>query len=188
MAVKYWNYEFIYYGLVLIALGAIVWYVDQRVRLQTWLLWCLLAWAILHLLGGMVPIPVSLTEPGSPPNLYNMRLHPWLPKYDQAVHAFGFGLCTLLGWRAMAVACAHAMRPTLGPLFAAVLMGMGLGAINEVIEFIATRIMPHTNVGGYDNTGWDLVSNLAGCLVGAIAIRLGALDDGPPSTTPRQSR
>ena len=27
--------------------------------------------------------------------------------------------------------------------------------------------MPWTNVGGYDNTGWDLVSNLVGCLIAA---------------------
>lgn len=32
--------------------------------------------------------------------------------------------------------------------------------------------IPNTNVGGYENTGWDLVSNLAGCAIAAVVIRL----------------
>jgi hypothetical protein len=48
---------------------------------------------------------------------------------------------------------------------------MGFGALNEVIEFAATLTMPHTNVGGYVNTGWDLVSNLVGCALAAVIIR-----------------
>ena len=39
---------------------------------------------------------------------------------------------------------------------------MGLGALNEVIEFFLTLTLPETNIGGYISTGWDLVSNLAG--------------------------
>ncbi len=50
--------------------------------------------------------------------------------------------------------------------------GMGFGAMNEVVEFIATLTMPETNVGGYINTGWDLVSNLTGCTLAALLIRL----------------
>ena len=38
--------------------------------------------------------------------------------------------------------------------------GSGFGALNEVVEFIAVLTIPETNVGGYENTGWDLVANL----------------------------
>ena len=58
-------------------------------------------------------------------------------------------------------------RPTIGLLAICVAAGMGFGAANEVVEFIATRVLPETNVGGYENTGWDLVSNTAGCLIAA---------------------
>ena len=44
---------------------------------------------------------------------------------------------------------------------------MGFGAANEVVEFIATRILPETNVGGYENTGWDLVFDLIGAVIAA---------------------
>jgi hypothetical protein len=51
---------------------------------------------------------------------------------------------------------------------------MGFGALNEVIEFIAVLTLPNTNVGGYENTGWDLVANLVGTIIAALVIRLGA--------------
>jgi hypothetical protein len=50
--------------------------------------------------------------------------------------------------------------------------GMGFGALNEVVEFVAVLTLPETNVGGYENTGWDLVANLVGCVLAAVLIRL----------------
>jgi hypothetical protein len=49
---------------------------------------------------------------------------------------------------------------------------MGLGAMNELVEFAATLLVPETNVGGYFNTGWDLVSNLVGVVIAAVLIRV----------------
>jgi hypothetical protein len=46
--------------------------------------------------------------------------------------------------------------------------------LNEVIEFIAVLTFPNTNVGGYENTGWDLVANLVGTIIAALVIRFGA--------------
>ena len=48
-------------------------------------------------------------------------------------------------------------------------MGMGVGALNEVVEFFASRTFA-ANVGGYVNTGWDLVANLIGCAVAASVL------------------
>ncbi len=48
------------------------------------------------------------------------------------------------------------------------LAGMGIGALNEVAEFIATVVLPETNVGGYRNTGGDLITNLLGAAVAGI--------------------
>jgi hypothetical protein len=50
--------------------------------------------------------------------------------------------------------------------------GMGLGALNEVVEFAATLLVPETNVGGYLNTGWDLVANATGATAAVILIAL----------------
>lgn len=176
LALRAFNQEFIFYGLVMLALIGAVWWLDSRVRLSTLSLWCLAVWGLAHMMGGTVPIPERLTEPGEQSVLYSLRLMPWLPKYDQVVHAFGFFTSTLVAWRAMnasveGIAPGRSLPRTLGPIFAAMMVGMGLSAMNEIIEFVATLIFPNTNVGGYVNTGWDLVSNLTGCVIAGVLIR-----------------
>ncbi len=165
------NVEFVYYVFVLVIIIAGIGVLHARARLPAWLLWALAMWGFLHLLGGTLPIPERITEPGSHANLYNMRLAPWLPRYDQVIHACGFGVSTLAAWFALRGA-APSLPARFGPIFGAAMIGMGLGAMNEVIEFVATRLMTWTNVGGYDNTGWDLVSNLVGCTIAGAVIRL----------------
>lgn len=186
LAVARWNREFMFYGLVLIGITAGIVWLDRRVKLPMGVLWGLAAWGLAHLLGGTIPIGARWAEPGSSGTLYNLRPVAWLPKYDQVVHASGFGVSTLAAWRAISVAARGQMMPRLGPIVAAVLVGMGLGAVNEVVEFVATRIMPETNVGGYENTGWDLVANLVGCTTAGVWIWwLGG--EGDAARTPVQT-
>jgi hypothetical protein len=113
--------------------------------------------------------PAAAVEPGG-----------WL-KYDQAVHAFGFGVATWLCWQGLcgalrgrsAMEATQALQPTLGLMVIVAAAGMGLGALNEVVEFVATRIA-ETNVGGYVNTGWDLVYNAVGACLAAAIISVGS--------------
>jgi hypothetical protein len=44
--------------------------------------------------------------------------------------------------------------------------------LNEIVEFAATLLVPETNVGGYLNTGWDLVANATGATTAALVIWL----------------
>ena len=101
----------------------------------------------------------------------SLWLIPGRLKYDQVVHAYGFGLSTWLCWQALANSLGL-QRPTFGLLVLCALAGMGLGAANEIVEFIAVLTIPNTNVGGYENTGWDLVANAIGATVAAVLIRL----------------
>ena len=89
-------------------------------------------------------------------------------------HAYGFGLMTWICWQGIGTAFRQRgvdVEPTWGLLILCVASGMGFGAANEIVEFIATITLPSTNVGGYENTGWDLVANFVGCVIAAIAIR-----------------
>ena len=52
---------------------------------------------------------------------------------------------------------------------------MGLGALNEIVEFTAVLTVPNTNVGGYYNTALDLVFNGAGAACAMIAIAIWTL-------------
>ena len=47
---------------------------------------------------------------------------------------------------------------------------LGFGALNEIVEFTAVLLVPETNVGGYMNTGWDLVSNFVGIIIAGCVI------------------
>lgn len=49
-----------------------------------------------------------------------------------------------------------------------VLAASGLGAVNEIIEFLAFVILGTEGVGGYINTAIDLVANLLGAMMGTL--------------------
>ncbi len=51
------------------------------------------------------------------------------------------------------------------------MMGLGVGGLNEIVEFIAVLTIPETGVGGYDNTLWDMVFNLLGACAAAASLR-----------------
>lgn len=172
------NLEFAFYWLVMVVLVLAVWWLDRRIRLTTLSLWLLAVWGFMHMMGGNVPIPERYAEPGEMAVLYSFRPAPWLPKYDQVVHAFGFFTSTLVAWRAVNAAACERLPPRVGPIFAAMMVSMGLSAMNEIIEFIATLLFEETNVGGYVNTGWDLVSNFTGCVIGGLWLYVRKGDGG----------
>ncbi|MFO7807286.1 MAG: DUF2238 domain-containing protein [Candidatus Moraniibacteriota bacterium] len=125
-------------------------------------------WGLLHMAGGGLKIGGDV--------LYSLKLFPILEiqntivlKYDQAVHFFGFAISVLVVY--------HLLKPYLNqktnwkvvyPIIA--VAGMGLGAINEIVEFIAVVAFPETNVGGYANTALDLVFNFLGAVAAILFI------------------
>ncbi|WP_437206703.1 DUF2238 domain-containing protein [Planctomicrobium sp. SH664] len=168
------NSEFLIYVAVLVIVLTLVTLLHLQVRLHPLSLWGLSLWGLLHMLGGLATIPSKWTvSAGADPVLYNWWLIPGRLKFDQVVHAYGFGLTTWICWQGLQRALANRgvdLSPSPGLVLLCIMAGMGFGAFNEVIEFIATVILPETNVGGYENTGWDLVANLVGSLVAGVAI------------------
>lgn len=169
------NREFIFYIVVMLILIGVIGTVHRRVRLTTALLWAFSVWGLAHMAGGLCPLPSGWPYNGDQAVLYSWWIIPQRLKYDQIVHAYGFGVTTWLCWHFLRNALRQldggALRPTLGVLILCAAGGMGFGALNEVIEFIAVLTIPNTNVGGYENTGWDLVSNLVGASTAAVLIR-----------------
>jgi hypothetical protein len=166
------NREFILYlGVMLTLIPTVAW-LHQRIRLHVGTLWGLSLWGLAHLAGGLVHIPESWPHDDSLV-LYDWWLIPQRLRYDQVIHALGFGLTTWMCWQGLRGAFQAAgvvVRPTFGLLALCVFGGMGLGALNEIVEFLAVLTLPNTNVGGYVNTGWDLVANGVGALCAALAI------------------
>ena len=176
-AINTGNSEFVFYIGVMFVLIAIVGVVHWQVGLSFGVLAALSVWGLAHMAGGLVPVPESWPINGDIRVLYSWWIVPDRLKYDQVVHAYGFGVTTCVAWEALRASIArrvnvpaHDLRPTAPWLTLCALAGMGLGGLNEVVEFAATLLMPKTNVGGYVNTGWDLVSNGLGCAVAAIGL------------------
>jgi hypothetical protein len=176
-AINTGNSEFVFYIGVMFVLIAIVGVVHWHVGLSIGVLAALSVWGLAHMAGGLVPVPESWPIEGDKRVLYSWWIIPDRLKYDQVVHAFGFGTTTCVAWEALRASIArrlnvpaHELRPTGAWLLLCAVAGMGFGAANEVVEFVATLLMPDTNVGGYVNTGWDLVSNGIGCTVAAIGL------------------
>jgi len=176
------NTEFAFYIVVMLVMIAGVGLVHMRLQLTATLLWLLSIWGLLHMAGGLVPVPDSWPIAGDVRVLYSWwvipdgdapgRLGGWL-KYDHVVHAYGYGVTTLLLWqvtRALVYEKSrHALQPSIGIMVITVAAASGFGAFNEIVEFTAT-LFAETNVGGYVNTGLDLVANTTGAIIGAIII------------------
>ena len=170
------NHEFLLYLAVTTVIICAVIGVYKRAGLSRGVLWGFSIWGIFHMVGGLVPIPESWHEPNTTGVVYSWRIIPGYLKYDQLVHGFGVGLVTWLCWQALSTRVrshdGSALHPTLGMLSICATAGMGFGALNEVIEFFAVLLLPKTNVGDYENTGWDLVANLFGSTIAALTIRV----------------
>lgn len=179
------NEEFVFYLFVLLILAALISRLHSHVQLTKFLLWALSIWGLIHVMGGMVPVPETWEIGGPVRVLYSLWLIPNFLKYDQVVHAYGFCVATLVCWHCLSYLMrqhgGECTRPQVGPLLIVLFAGSGLGAINEVIEFMATLFIPETNVGDYANTAWDMVFNLIGGLVALGIIRFTVKT---PSKTP----
>jgi uncharacterized membrane protein YjdF len=162
------NYEFILYIATMAGLIALVGLSLRSAAYPTAMLWALTLWGLAHMAGGGVPVDGSV--------LYNLILIPIggdgelrLLKYDQVVHGYGFGVTAWLLWHLMA----HhypVLRGSWTIYVYPALAAMGLGAVNEIIEFTAVMTTPDTNVGGYYNTALDLVFNGLGAVIAVTLI------------------
>jgi putative membrane protein len=162
------NYEFVVYVITMVILIGLVGGSLRFVQYPTSMLWALSVWGLAHMAGGGVPLNGSV--------LYNWVIWPVIMteniqilKYDQVVHAYGFGVSAWVLWHLLT---SH-FPETRGtwtafclPFFAA----CGLGATNEIIEFMAVLAVPDTNVGGYFNTALDLCFNAAGALIASLIL------------------
>ena len=155
------NYEFLMYvGVVLFFVLFIGW-LHLKYRFSFVVLCCMTIWGFLHMAGGGVIVKGDI--------LYGLQLVPLVLRYDQLVHAFGFGTATCLAY--------YCLKPNLSSsanfravVVLLVFIGMGLGALNEIVEFLAVLAFPDTNVGGYDNTMWDIVFNTFGAIIAVVWI------------------
>jgi len=122
----------------------------------------------MHVIGGGVIVRGEV--------VYKLQLIPiwvtenfYILKYDQFVHAYLYFVMVFVIWHLIkgnfnSDANYWIIYPFL------VLISIGIGALNEVAEFIAVLTFPETGVGGYYNTVWDIVFNSIGAVLGVIVL------------------
>jgi putative membrane protein len=124
--------------------------------------------AIVTLAGGLIRVGHDV--------LYNASTGPFNPalgthylQYDHFAHAYVSFVIVFACW--IMLAAPHADGGRRGELvLLAVGAALGLGALNEMVEFIATLAHHGAHAGGYWNTGWDLVANCTGAAAASLVL------------------
>lgn len=164
------NFEFLFYIAVMVGMIALVAFGSRSTDFPAMLLWALSLWGFAHMAGGGVMVKGDV--------LYNLTLlniagngELRFLKYDQLVHAYGFGVTAWALWHILMYHYPQ-IRGTWTSLTFPALASMGLGSANEMIEFASVLMAPANNVGGYLNTSLDLVMNAAGAVIAMTIIGL----------------
>ena len=156
------NYEFILYAVTLAILIAVVQRSHRTFRYTAPALWGFAAWLVMHMCGGFLKVGGT--------RLYDLILVDLVPapyhifRYDQFVHAFCYYVIALLLGRVV-TARAKATTSRLYIALIAILAAMGVGAVNEMIEFLAVAFLGAAQgVGDYYNNALDICFNGLGTL------------------------
>ena len=159
------NYEFLLYAVTVIILIIILYQTDQYFKFNKLGLWLFNIWLVLHILGGLASYDgvrfydlILLDLVGEP---Y------YILKYDQFVHFYCYIVIAMLMWSVIHSIVKQNISNTVACIVT-ILTASSLGALNEIIEFLAFIMLGTEGVGGYVNTAIDLVANLLGAIVGTL--------------------
>ena len=165
------NYEFLGYVLVLFIILALMIFLHLKYNLTSGVLTGISIWGLIHMAGGSLYINGTKLYALMIFNLYNSPIQPEfrILKFDQFAHFYCYVFITILMF--------YILKPYLKEKFnwfaisvILVFIGMGIGALNEILEFIAVIVIKDTGVGGYYNNLLDIIFNTLGAIAAAIYI------------------
>lgn len=159
ISIKNKNYEYVYYNLIMIVSFPIILILNKKLHLKFHIFLGLLALSVSHLAGGNILInQIPLYQN------YFLSIH-----YDKIVHFLGSTIIALLVYNFLnpLLKKKEEKKPIL-ILFLVFIITVGIGAMNEIIEFMAQILFDKTIVGDYKNNAMDLVINGAGALFASI--------------------
>jgi len=162
------NLEFVWYVFIIYILIGVFTYLHKKYNFNTMTLIGLTIWGIGHMFGGSTLLTENI--------LYNVVLYPIFSKggttlfsYDHLLHFYFYVVMTSVIYQITR----KYFKPNARWLPIAALIvfaSMGVGAFNELVEFIPVLLLENTGVGGYYNVAWDIVFNTLGALVTIIYI------------------
>lgn len=160
------NYEFMIYIVVMIILISLLILLNKKYNFSIFVLLGASGWGLIHMAGGSIKINGEV--------LYALKLIPiWVTdnfyvfKFDQFAHFYCFFFSSLILF--------YILKPYLEKkisrlAISAIILfaGMGVGALNEMIEFTAVLFISKTGVGDYFNNMWDLMFNALGAILAVV--------------------
>lgn len=160
------NFEFLGYIALFLVIFAFIAGTLRKTKFDNFVLWGLSIWGLLHMAGGGVIVKGNV--------LYALQLIPiwvtenfYILKYDQFVHFYLYVFVAI----AILYLLKERFKNSKNKTFLYLISGfaaLGIGAGNEIVEFMMVLFLENTGVGGYYNTAWDLVFNTGGAILGVI--------------------
>lgn len=164
------NFEFIWYVIILVFLIIFVSWLHFLYNLSNGVLLGVSIWGLIHMAGGSVKFNGAV--------LYRYIIYPLFSadvagtdifRYDQFAHFYCYFFVTLLLYYIMTAYVKKDMNKFVLSVFL-IFMAMGIGALNEILEFMPVLLLKNTGVGDYFNTLWDIVFNTFGAIVAVLYI------------------
>jgi len=170
------NYEFLTYTVTIGLLIYLLIKSDDIFNYGNIAKWGFAVWLFFHLAGGTFSINGTRWYDSI---LVNIVGDPFfILKYDQAIHILCYFVITLFIYSIVSYVTnikTNNLKKKINISFGKMdkfsiglvvfLSGMGVSAINEIIEFGTVAFFGATGVGGYYNNALDLVFNAMGCLL-----------------------
>ena len=118
------NYEFLIYLAVMLSFFFLILFFLKKIYLSDGAIWGLSIWGLLHVGCGNIYLDGI--------RLYDIKFFNLLGM-DHLVHAFGFGVATIVAYQLLRPYLKKEADRSLLVLFLIVMIGMGFGALNEVV-------------------------------------------------------
>lgn len=165
------NTEFMIYAGVLIPVIVLLHRTDRLFAYAEIALWGFVLWILLHVIGGLVSFQGV--------RMYDFMLleligEPYsVLRYDQFVHVYCYVVISMLLYSVVgSIVTENASKVTIAVV--TILAASGVGALNEIIEFVPVVAFDSDGPGGYTNTAIDIVANFIGACLGTFLFgRLG---------------
>ena len=156
------NYEFLTYVVALLVVIFFIFKTDKIYQYSSLARWSFAVWMFSHMAGGSfyfngtrlydIILVKILSEP------YNIL------KYDQLIHGFCYFVITLFVYSVVKFTAKEKIK-TKSALALVFLASIGIGALNEIIEFLTVALFNSQGVGGYFNNALDLIFNSIGAII-----------------------
>lgn len=162
------NLEFLWYVGILASLIILMIVLHKKFKFSSIVLFGASLWGFLHMLGGGLRINGERLYGKMIISIYNSDVPGMqILKYDQFMHFYTYVVVVVLLFYILNTY----LKEKVNWLIISVLlvfMAVGVGAINEIVEFMPVVFLENTGVGGYHNTLLDIIFNMLGSIAGVI--------------------